>query len=439
MGETYLVHGREWKTHKYIRKEGNRYIYEEPKRKSKGRSIKVTGTGKSIYRRGDGLGKGPVGQTNFSGGFNPPKKLPQKSLDSFISALGNAYNSVSNAVSSAASNAFDTVTEYASNTVNAVSNKIDEAQKHKEYGQKLREAVGEVLNQDLINAVFSGCEFFGMNFPNDIGTVIDDAYLFGFYDKQMGDTLYNVFSQLQEKDPKEFKKLFSDLAKKVDHAYNEKDYTHLEGAGNYFDLLDSHNIDYPKLTDESDYPVIYKGKAKHSEWYGTNGSYLMHHGIKGQKWGVQNGPPYPLDASDKSPAERKKIARVAQGSLNKLDKKDARNRYEVYSARERVKQLEDKKQRAKTDEKAERIQQKIDKTKAKADPYEKAMKENAEKAKAFINSLKDQGFDVNSTFVLRDATKAKEFILGVATGLLITKSVGGLQYKVKDARKLKQE
>lgn len=33
--------------------------------------------------------------------------------------------------------------------------------------------------------------------------------------------------------------------------------------------------------------------------------YLMHHGIQGQKWGVRNGPPYPLDASQKSSAEKK--------------------------------------------------------------------------------------------------------------------------------------
>ena len=31
---------------------------------------------------------------------------------------------------------------------------------------------------------------------------------------------------------------------------------------------------------------------------------IVHHGIKGQKWGVQNGPPYPLDESDKSERER---------------------------------------------------------------------------------------------------------------------------------------
>lgn len=34
-------------------------------------------------------------------------------------------------------------------------------------------------------------------------------------------------------------------------------------------------------------------------------TYLIHHGIIGQKWGDKNGPPYPLDASDHSSAEKK--------------------------------------------------------------------------------------------------------------------------------------
>lgn len=33
--------------------------------------------------------------------------------------------------------------------------------------------------------------------------------------------------------------------------------------------------------------------------------YLTHHGIKGQKWGVRNGPPYPLGAEDHSASEKK--------------------------------------------------------------------------------------------------------------------------------------
>ncbi len=32
---------------------------------------------------------------------------------------------------------------------------------------------------------------------------------------------------------------------------------------------------------------------------------LYHHGILGQKWGVKNGPPYPLRGGDYSPSEKK--------------------------------------------------------------------------------------------------------------------------------------
>lgn len=40
---------------------------------------------------------------------------------------------------------------------------------------------------------------------------------------------------------------------------------------------------------------------------------LSHHGIRGMKWGIQNGPPYPLGESDHSPAERK-IGSDSKGS-----------------------------------------------------------------------------------------------------------------------------
>lgn len=69
---------------------------------------------------------------------------------------------------------------------------------------------------------------------------------------------------------------------------------------------------------------------------------LYHHGIRGQRWGKKNGPPYPLDAGDHSKLEKKflgergnttvaesksefkrrnKIAKKATKALNKLDKK----------------------------------------------------------------------------------------------------------------------
>lgn len=39
-----------------------------------------------------------------------------------------------------------------------------------------------------------------------------------------------------------------------------------------------------------------------------NTYYLKHHGIEGQKWGVQNGPPYPLALKDHSAAEKRAAA-----------------------------------------------------------------------------------------------------------------------------------
>lgn len=51
-------------------------------------------------------------------------------------------------------------------------------------------------------------------------------------------------------------------------------------------------------------------------------SYLYHHGIKGQKWGDRNGPPYPLGASDHSSRERKAGWRK---SLKKSSSKKSEN------------------------------------------------------------------------------------------------------------------
>lgn len=47
--------------------------------------------------------------------------------------------------------------------------------------------------------------------------------------------------------------------------------------------------------------------------------FLMHHGIKGQKWGVENGPPYPLNPSkDYTKAEQKALLKEVKKNLKKV-------------------------------------------------------------------------------------------------------------------------
>lgn len=54
--------------------------------------------------------------------------------------------------------------------------------------------------------------------------------------------------------------------------------------------------------------------------------YLMHHGIKGQKWGIENGPPYPLNPSkDYSAAEKKLNKAYVRLEENKSAGKSYRN------------------------------------------------------------------------------------------------------------------
>lgn len=55
----------------------------------------------------------------------------------------------------------------------------------------------------------------------------------------------------------------------------------------------------------------------------TNGSeaYLEHHGILGQKWGVKNGPPYPLKGGSYTATEQKAIKAARRNKYSRYNKK----------------------------------------------------------------------------------------------------------------------
>lgn len=83
-------------------------------------------------------------------------------------------------------------------------------------------------------------------------------------------------------------------------------------------------------------------------------NYLIHYGILGQKWGDQNGPPYPLAPSQKSKSEKtmnrqdkrwikkndKKIRRYAEGrtkdAMRQYDREELRTKYSKYNKNGRI-------------------------------------------------------------------------------------------------------
>lgn len=72
-----------------------------------------------------------------------------------------------------------------------------------------------------------------------------------------------------------------------------------------------------------------------------NDNYLKHHGVFGQRWGVQNGPPYPLDKSGKASIRRQ--AAEKRRELREKSEKEARVQKEAstYSKALSTKDLEE--------------------------------------------------------------------------------------------------
>lgn len=69
----------------------------------------------------------------------------------------------------------------------------------------------------------------------------------------------------------------------------------------------------------------------------VDGRCLYHHGIEGQKWGVENGPPYPLDPEDHSAAEKRAMAREER----RAEKRKKKNQKYIDIANKRLNKRQD--------------------------------------------------------------------------------------------------
>lgn len=123
---------------------------------------------------------------------------------------------------------------------------------------------------------------------------------------------------------------------------------------------------------DSNTPILYRqiieSRIKHSD-------YLAHHGIKGQQWGVQNGPPYPLDSDTHKSVVKKasKAVSSAGDSVKKTVRKVEANVAKSRETREKEK-LESEKQKLKI----AKLKAKTSAVKAERDALKQKEKEAAE-------------------------------------------------------------
>ncbi len=180
---------------------------------------------------------------------------------------------------------------------------------------------------------------------------------------------------------------------------------------------------------------------------------LYHHGILGQKWGRMNGPPYPLDSSNHSAAEKKAGWRkslsenknsskgltnttkkkynvdIEKAEQNVSDseelKKQALEKYYKSRNQSSTKELQSankKAQWAKEDLKSEKIKQKLNDEKSKSNRRVKLEK-----------YYQDKGMNEEEAAVAAYKREKTEKILKVTAGVAVTAAAAYVAYKHYDA------
>lgn len=163
-----------------------------------------------------------------------------------------------------------------------------------------------------------------------------------------------------------------------------------------------------------------------SQYYGivdTNSPYLMHHGVKGQKWGVrryqyEDGLLTPLGRQRLGYSQKSfKSAGQYKRALNRTDKERARADYEFKKSDRRISKYEKKLKKPGVEgnaKKQEKLKSKIEAEQSKRSDAKANLDTIKKTSDRIINDAVKNGYNVRSKTVVRDAKRATHI---VATGI----------------------
>lgn len=185
-------------------------------------------------------------------------------------------------------------------------------------------------------------------------------------------------------------------------------------------------------------------------------TYLEHHGILGQKWGIrrfQNPDGSLTSAGKKRYGEETHSAKQMQNRLNDVDQARAYNSRTASDERILANKYENKALKAERkgkDEKANKYRNKQEEHLNKIKTAMENIKKGDQETEELLKRLKESGkFDVSTKEILRNTDRLQDILKNTAVGAALGLTGGiyvnsyhysdGTKYKVKDAKKQKNK